>query len=50
MARVLRVLKGPWMDVLTSVFNAMLDWLGQGFSGFSGWEVLAYTLFTSSLG
>jgi stearoyl-CoA desaturase (Delta-9 desaturase) len=37
------------MDVLTSVFNALLDWLGHGFSGFSGWEIVAYTLVTTHI-
>ena len=37
------------MDVLTSVFNALLDWLGHGLSGFSGWEIVAYTLVTTHI-
>ena len=37
------------MDVLTSVFSAMLDWLSHGFSGFSGWEIVAYTLITTHI-
>jgi len=32
------------MDVLFSVFNALVDWLAHGYSGFSGWEVVAFTL------
>ena len=32
------------MDVLISVFDALLDWLAHGFSSFNGWEVLAFTL------
>ena len=28
------------MDVLTSVFSALLDWLSHGFSGFNGWEIV----------
>jgi len=32
------------MDVLNSVFAALLDWLAHGFSSFNGWEVLAFTL------
>ena len=37
------------MDVLTSVFNALLDWLGHGFSGFNAWEIVAYTLVTTHI-
>ncbi|MEO7114591.1 MAG: fatty acid desaturase, partial [Caldimonas sp.] len=37
------------MDVLISVFNAVVDWLGHGFSGFNGWEIVAYTLFTTHI-
>ena len=32
------------MDVLISVFDALVGWLAHGFSGFSGWGVLAFTL------
>jgi stearoyl-CoA desaturase (delta-9 desaturase) len=32
------------MDVLNSVFAALVDWLAHGFSSFNGWEILAYTL------
>jgi stearoyl-CoA desaturase (Delta-9 desaturase) len=32
------------MDVLISVFDALVDWLAHGFSSFNGWEVLAFTL------
>src|SRR6476660_9090934 len=32
------------MDVLNSVFAALVDWLAHGFSSFNGWEVLAFTL------
>jgi len=35
------------MDVLTSVFSALLDWLSHGFSGFNGWEIVGYTLITT---
>nr|HET7858551.1 fatty acid desaturase [Caldimonas sp.] len=35
------------MDVLTTVFSALLDWLSHGFSGFNGWEIVAYTLITT---
>jgi len=31
------------------VFSAMLDWLSHGFSGFSGWEIVAYTLITTHI-
>ena len=37
------------MDVLTSVFSALLDWLSHGFSGFNGWEIVAYTLITTHI-
>ena len=37
------------MDVLNSIFNALLDWLGHGFSGFNGWEIVAYTLVTTHI-
>ncbi|MEO7055986.1 MAG: fatty acid desaturase, partial [Caldimonas sp.] len=32
------------MDVLISVFDALVDWLAHGFSGFNGWEVLLFTI------
>ena len=32
------------MDVLISVFDALVDWLAHGFSSFSGWEIVLYTL------
>ncbi len=32
------------MNVLISVFDALVDWLAHGFSSFNGWEVLAFTL------
>ncbi|MBV9889776.1 MAG: fatty acid desaturase [Rhizobacter sp.] len=35
------------MDVLNSVSLALLDWLSHGFSGFNGWEIVAYTLLTT---
>jgi stearoyl-CoA desaturase (delta-9 desaturase) len=37
------------MDVLTSVFSALLDWLSHGLSGFNGWEIVAYTLITTHI-
>ena len=37
------------MNVLNSVFDALVQWLGHGFSGFSGWEVVAYTLITTHI-
>ena len=37
------------MDVLNSVFYALLDWLSHGFSGFNGWEIVAYTLITTHI-
>ena len=32
------------MDLLISVFDALVAWLAHGFSGFSGWGVVAFTL------
>ena len=32
------------MDVLISVFDALVDWLAHGFSSFNGWEIVLYTL------
>ena len=32
------------MDVLISVFDALVDWLAHGLLSFNGWEVLAFTL------
>ena len=32
------------MDLLISVFDALVDWLAHGFSGFNAWQVLAFTL------
>ena len=32
------------MDVMISVFDALVDWLAHGFSGFNVWEVVAFTL------
>ena len=37
------------MDVLISVFDALVDWLAHGFSSFTGWEILAYTLVTTHI-
>jgi stearoyl-CoA desaturase (delta-9 desaturase) len=37
------------MDVLNSVFAALVDWLAHGFSSFNGWEILAYTLITTHI-
>src|SRR5213082_125231 len=37
------------MDVLNSVFSALLDLLSHGFSGFNGWEIVAYTLVTTHI-
>jgi len=37
------------MDVLISVFDALVDWLAHGFSSFTGWEVLAFTLVVTHL-
>src|SRR6476659_1412883 len=37
------------MDVLISVFDALVQWLAHGFSGFSAWEIVAYTLVTTHI-
>ena len=37
------------MEVLISVFDALVDWLAHGFSSFSGWEILLYTLVTTHI-
>ncbi len=37
------------MDVLISVFDALIGWLAHGFSGFSGWQVLAFTLIVTHI-
>ena len=37
------------MDLLISMFDALVQWLGHGFSGFSGWEIVAYTLITTHI-
>ena len=37
------------MDVLISVFDALVDWLAHGFSSFSGWEIVLYTLVTTHI-
>jgi stearoyl-CoA desaturase (delta-9 desaturase) len=37
------------MDVLNSVFAALVDWLAHGFSSFTGWEIFAYTLITTHI-
>jgi stearoyl-CoA desaturase (delta-9 desaturase) len=37
------------MDVLISVFDALVDWLAHGFSSFTGWEIVLYTLVTTHI-
>src|SRR4051794_14196876 len=37
------------MDLLNSVFYALLDWLSHGFSSFNAWEIVAYTLITTHI-
>ena len=37
------------MDVLTQVLDALVNWLAHGFSSFSGWEIVAYTLITTHI-
>ena len=31
-------------DVFSNLFDALIDWLAHGFSGFTGWEGVAFTL------
>ena len=37
------------MDVLTSVFDALVDWLAHGFASFSVWQIVLYTLLTTHI-
>ncbi len=37
------------MDVLISVFDALVDWLAHGFVSFSAWEIVLYTLVTTHI-
>ena len=37
------------MDVLNSMFDAVVAWLAHGFSGFSAWEIVLYTLVTTHI-
>ena len=37
------------MDFLPAVLDATIDWLAHGFSGFSVWEVVLYTLVTTHI-
>ena len=37
------------MDVLISVFDALVAWLAHGFSGFNAWEIVLYTLLTTHI-
>jgi len=37
------------MDVLTSVFDALVDWLAHGFVSFNAWEIVLYTLVTTHI-
>ena len=37
------------MDVLTSVFDALVDWLAHGFASFSAWQIVLYTLLTTHI-
>jgi len=37
------------MEVISAVFNAVVDWLAHGFSDFNGWEIVAYTLVTTHI-
>jgi len=31
-------------DLLSNLFDAVIEWLAHGFSGFTGWEIVAFTL------
>jgi stearoyl-CoA desaturase (delta-9 desaturase) len=37
------------MDVLISVFDALVDWLAHGFVSFNAWEIVLYTLVTTHI-
>jgi stearoyl-CoA desaturase (delta-9 desaturase) len=37
------------MDVLTSVFDALVDWLAHGFASFGVWQIVLYTLLTTHI-
>ncbi len=37
------------MDVLNSVFDALVAWLAHGFSSFNWWEIVLYTLLTTHI-
>ena len=37
------------MEVLISMFDALLDLFANGLSGFSGWEIVAYTLLVTHI-
>jgi len=37
------------MDVLNSVFDALVAWLAHGFSSFNVWEIVLYTLVTTHI-
>ncbi|MEP7302136.1 MAG: fatty acid desaturase [Caldimonas sp.] len=37
------------MEVLISVFDALVDLLAHGFSSFNGWEIVLYTLVTTHI-
>jgi stearoyl-CoA desaturase (delta-9 desaturase) len=37
------------MDVLISVFEALVDWLAHGFASFSAWQIVLYTLLTTHI-
>ena len=36
-------------DVFSPQFDALIDWLAHGFSGFTGWEIVAFTLATTHI-
>jgi stearoyl-CoA desaturase (delta-9 desaturase) len=37
------------MDVLISVFDALVNWLAHGFAAFNVWEIVLYTLLTTHI-
>lgn len=39
----------PMTELLTTLHDALIDWLAHGLSGFSGWQIVAYTLVTTHI-
>lgn len=36
-------------ELLTTLQEPLVDWLAHGLSGFSGWQIVAYTLVTTHI-